>query len=51
MTLIMCWVVWYIVYTIMLNYTITSWQKVGETMETVTGFIFLGSKITSVGDL
>lgn len=50
MTLIICWVVWYIVYTIMLNYTITSWQKVGETMETVTGFIFLGSKITSVGD-
>ena len=34
----------------MLNYTITSWQKVGETMETVTGFIFLGSKITADGD-
>ena len=25
---------------------ITSWQKDGETMETVTDFIFLGSKIT-----
>ena len=29
---------------------ITSWQTDGETMETVTGFIFLGSKITSDGD-
>ena len=27
-----------------------SWQIVGETMETVTGFIFLGSKVTSDGD-
>ena len=26
---------------------ITSWQIDGETMETVTGFIFLGSRITS----
>ena len=26
--------------------SITSWQTNGETMETVTGFIFLGSKIT-----
>ena len=34
----------------MLNYTITSWQIVGETMETVTGFIFLGSKVTSDGN-
>ena len=25
----------------------TSWQMNGETMETVTGFIFLGSKITA----
>ena len=25
---------------------ITSWQIVGETMETVTDFIFLGSKVT-----
>ena len=29
---------------------ITSWQKDGETMETVTDFIFLGSKITVDGD-
>ena len=28
---------------------ITSWQIDGETMETVTDFIFLGSKITAVG--
>ena len=34
----------------MLNYTITSWQIVGETIETVTDVIFLGSKITSDGD-
>ena len=26
---------------------ITSWQIDGETMETVKGFIFLGSKITA----
>ena len=29
---------------------ITSWQIDGETMETVTDFIFLGSKITTEGD-
>ena len=29
---------------------ITSWQIVGETMETVGDFIFLGSKITADGD-
>ena len=29
---------------------ITSWQIDGETMETVTDFIFLGFKITAVGD-
>ena len=29
---------------------ITSWQIHGETMETVTDFIFLGSKITADGD-
>ena len=29
---------------------ITSWQIDGETMETVTGFIFLGSIITADGD-
>ena len=30
---------------------ITSWQIDGETVETVTDFIFLGSKITVDGDL
>ena len=29
---------------------ITSWQIDRETMETVTNFIFLGSKITADGD-
>ena len=29
---------------------LTSWQIDGETMETVTNFIFLGSKITADGD-
>ena len=29
---------------------ITSWQIDGKTMETVTEFIFLGSKITTDGD-
>ena len=29
---------------------ITSWQIDGETMETATDFIFLGSKITADGD-
>ena len=28
----------------------TSWEEYGETMERVTGFIFLGSKITADGD-
>ena len=28
----------------------TSWQTDGETMETVTDFIFLGSEITADGD-
>ena len=35
---------------IMASDPITSWQIDGETMETVTGFIFLGSKITEDGD-
>ena len=35
---------------IMASGPITSWQVNGETMETVTGFIFLGSKITADGD-
>ena len=30
--------------------SITSWQIDGETMETVTQFIFLGSKVTADGD-
>ena len=29
---------------------ITSWEIDGETFETVSDFIFLGSKITAVGD-
>ena len=29
---------------------ITSWEIDGETMETVTDFIFFSSKITAVGD-
>ena len=36
--------------TIMAYGPITSWQIDGETVETVTGFIFLGSKITTDGD-
>ena len=35
---------------IMTSGSITSWQIDGETMETVTDFIFLGSKITADGD-
>ena len=35
---------------IMASNPITSWQIDGETMETVTDFIFLGSKITADGD-
>ena len=35
---------------IMASGPITSWQTDGETMETVRDFIFLGSKITAVGD-
>ena len=35
---------------IMASGPITSWQIDGETMETVTGFIFLGSNITADGD-
>ena len=34
---------------IMASGPITSWQIDGETMETVTDFIFLGSKITAHG--
>ena len=35
---------------IMASSPISSWQIDGETMETVTEFIFLGSKITADGD-
>ena len=35
---------------IMASGPITSWQIDGETMETVTDFIFLASKITAGGD-
>ena len=35
---------------IMASGLITSWQIDGEIMETVTNFIFLGSKITADGD-
>ena len=34
---------------IMASSAITSWQIDGETMETVTDFVFLGSKITADG--
>ena len=35
---------------VMASGPITSWQIGGEAMETVTDFIFLGSKITADGD-
>ena len=35
---------------IMASSPIISWQRDGETMETVTNFIFLGSKITADGN-
>ena len=35
---------------IMASSPITSWQIVGETMETVTDFLYLGSKLTAVGN-
>ena len=35
---------------IMASSTINSWQIDGETVETMTDFIFLGSKITANGD-
>ena len=36
--------------TIMASSSITSWKIDGETVETMTAFIFLGSKITANGD-
>ena len=35
---------------IMASSPITLWQIVGKTLETVTDFLFLGSKITADGD-
>ena len=35
---------------IMASGPITSWEIDGETVETMSGFIFLGSKITADGD-
>ena len=35
---------------IMTSGPITSWEIDGERVETVSGFVFLGSKITAVGD-
>ena len=35
---------------IMASGPITSWEKDGETVETVSDFLFLGSKITADGD-
>ena len=35
---------------IMASSPITSWEMDGETVETVSDFIFLGSKITADGD-
>ena len=35
---------------IMASSPITSWQRDGETVETMRNFIFLGSKITADGD-
>ena len=35
---------------IMASGPVTSWQMDGETVETVADFIFLGSKITEIGD-
>ena len=35
---------------IMVSSPITSWEIVGETLETVSDFIFWGSKITADGD-
>ena len=35
---------------IMSSGSITSWQTDGETMETVTDFLYLGSKFTAIGN-
>ena len=40
----------FVVFMIMASGAITSWQIDGDTMQTVTEFLFLGSKITEDGD-
>ena len=40
----------FVVFMIMASGAITSWQIDGDTMQTVTDFFFLGSKITEDGD-
>ena len=44
------WPMIFMIFKIMASDPITSWQINEETMETVTGSIFLGSKITADGD-
>ena len=44
------WSMIYMIFKIMASGPITSWQIDGQTMETVTDFIFLSSKITADGD-
>ena len=36
--------------SVLMRWMITSWEIDGETVETVSDFIFLGSKITADGD-
>ena len=51
MTLALVWTLNLVQKTkIMASGPTTSWQIGGETMETVTDFLFLGSKITADGD-
>ena len=40
----------FVVFMIMASGAITSWKIDGDTMQTVTDFLFLGSKITEDGD-
>ena len=44
------WSMIYMIFKIMASGPITSWQTDGQTVETVTDFIFLSSKITADGD-
>ena len=44
------WSMIYMIFKMMASGPITSWQIDGQTMETVTDFIFLSSKITADGD-